>query len=71
MSSIRELVSKRPGEGDVEDTKLLTENPNKIKIPEPEFDLEYLCDPQKRDEIRQNILYRKGVGDIDKVVSYS
>ena len=38
--------------------------------PDPEFDYEYLCDPQKKEYIRQNIFHRKGVGDIDNVVSF-
>ena len=45
------------------------ENCEEIDIPEPEFNFEYLCDPENIEEIRVNIKHRKGVGDIDKVVS--
>lgn len=32
--------------------------------PEPEFDLQYLCDPNNVEEISKNIAVRKGVGNI-------
>ena len=34
----------------------------------PEFDYNYLCDPKNTNSIRENILRRKGIGDIAKVV---
>lgn len=36
---------------------------------DPEFDVDYLLNPKNHDEIRKNIADRKGVGDIDLVVS--
>ena len=41
-----------------------------FRIPEPEYDWDYLCDPKNRDAIQQNIINRKGVGNIDAVVSF-
>ena len=35
---------------------------------ETEFDWAYLCNPNNKDSIRRNIVVRKGVGDIDKLV---
>ncbi|XP_071080067.1 serine--tRNA ligase, mitochondrial-like [Haliotis cracherodii] len=35
----------------------------------PQLDLQYLCNPQNTEQIHQNIVNRKGVGDIHKVVS--
>ncbi|XP_076297783.1 seryl-tRNA synthetase, mitochondrial isoform X2 [Lasioglossum baleicum] len=37
------------------------------QIPEPEYDINFLCDPANRDNIFNNIMARKGIGDIDKV----
>ena len=37
--------------------------------PRVEYDWNYLCDPRKTDEICENISHRKGVGDINRVVS--
>jgi len=37
-------------------------------VPEPQFDWDYLND-DNAEEIRRNIKNRKGVGDIDRVVS--
>ncbi|GAB6032097.1 hypothetical protein CHUAL_010461 [Chamberlinius hualienensis] len=34
----------------------------------PELDVDYLCNPTFTDDIRTNIISRKGVGDIDKVL---
>ncbi len=39
------------------------------KLPQPEPDFNYLCDPNNTQEIRENIANRKGRGDIDQVVS--
>lgn len=36
---------------------------------EPQPDMEYLLDPENMQAIRENIISRKGVGDIDQVVS--
>lgn len=36
---------------------------------EPELDWEYILDARNMEEIRQNVANRKGVGDIDLVVS--
>ncbi|XP_076678736.1 seryl-tRNA synthetase, mitochondrial isoform X1 [Andrena cerasifolii] len=40
-------------------------------IPEPEYDISFLCDPSNRDTILNNIMVRKGIGDIDKVLQLS
>nr|XP_033326796.1 serine--tRNA ligase, mitochondrial [Megalopta genalis] len=40
-------------------------------IPEPEYNINYLCNPVNRDDIFNNITARKGVGDIDKVLELS
>ena len=40
-----------------------------FKAPLPDFDWEYLCDPDNTAAIRENINNRKGVGDIDVLVS--
>ena len=36
--------------------------------PAPQLNWDYLCNPDNRDVIRNNIVNRKGVGDIDRVV---
>lgn len=36
--------------------------------PNPEFDWQYLCDDKNRAAIEENIINRKGVGDINQVV---
>lgn len=41
-----------------------------LTINTPEFDLKYLCDYNNLVQIKENIERRKGVGDIDKLVSY-
>ena len=41
------------------------------RIPEPEYDISFLCNPSNRDTILNNIMVRKGVGDIDKVLQLS
>jgi hypothetical protein len=38
-------------------------------LPTPEFDWMYLCNLDNTDRIKMNIRHRKGVGDIDRVVS--
>jgi hypothetical protein len=38
------------------------------ETPDIELDWPYISNPENIDEIRQNIVNRKGVGDIDKVV---
>ncbi|KAK0097305.1 hypothetical protein PV326_002535 [Microctonus aethiopoides] len=52
--------------------KELLKNPEKLElklqIPEPEFDIEFICNPANRDLIANNIKCRKGVGNIDKVL---
>ncbi|XP_076752154.1 serine--tRNA ligase, mitochondrial-like [Xylocopa sonorina] len=40
-------------------------------IPEPEYDIDFLCNPANRDIIFNNIVTRKAMGDIDKVLEYS
>ncbi|ESO91930.1 hypothetical protein LOTGIDRAFT_217090 [Lottia gigantea] len=40
-----------------------------FKGPQPEFDWQYLCDPNNTAAIEENIKYRKGMGDIRKVTS--
>ncbi|XP_024938501.1 serine--tRNA ligase, mitochondrial [Cephus cinctus] len=40
-------------------------------MPEPEYNIEYLCNEKNRDAILNNIMKRKGVGDIDKVLELS
>nr|XP_034179887.1 serine--tRNA ligase, mitochondrial [Osmia lignaria]XP_034179888.1 serine--tRNA ligase, mitochondrial [Osmia lignaria] len=40
-------------------------------IPEPEYNINFLCNPSNRDTIYNNIIARKGVGDIDKVLELS
>ncbi|XP_054002401.1 serine--tRNA ligase, mitochondrial [Hylaeus anthracinus] len=41
------------------------------EIPEPEYNINFVCNPSNRDTIFNNILARKGVGDIDKVLELS
>ncbi|XP_076637012.1 seryl-tRNA synthetase, mitochondrial [Colletes latitarsis] len=41
------------------------------QIPEPEYNIEFLCNPSNRDIILNNIISRKGVGNIDKVLEFS
>ena len=41
-----------------------------LTINNPEFDWKYLCDYNNLVQIKENIERRKGVGDIDKLVSY-
>lgn len=43
----------------------------KLKIPESEFNTQFICNPKNSDEIHQNILRRKGIGDIDRVLELS
>ncbi|KAK2575888.1 hypothetical protein KPH14_007257 [Odynerus spinipes] len=43
----------------------------KIYMPEPEYNIKYLCNPSNRDYIVKNIKKRKGIGDIDKVIELS
>ncbi|XP_057327751.1 serine--tRNA ligase, mitochondrial [Microplitis mediator] len=42
-----------------------------VKIPSPNLDTSYICDPKNRTLISENIKHRKGVGDIDKVLQLS
>ena len=42
-----------------------------FSAPVAEFDWDYLCDPDNRAAIAENISNRKGVGDIDVLVSDS
>lgn len=35
----------------------------------PEFNFDFLCDPRNTDSIKENIANRKGIGNIDRVVS--
>lgn len=52
----------------VTDENILCESDNDLKIPKPELELDYLCNPGNRNEIKCNIDNRKGVGDIDKLL---
>ena len=47
-----------------------TSSVSSINMPEPEFDWEYILNTDNKEVICTNILNRKGVGDIDKVVSW-
>ena len=49
--------------------KYSVDNSRKFKLPEAEYDWEYLTNPVNNDKIQQNIQHRKGVGDIGKLVS--
>ncbi|CAK9808856.1 Serine--tRNA ligase, mitochondrial [Anthophora quadrimaculata] len=40
-------------------------------IPKPEYNINFLCNPSNRDIIFNNIVARKGIGDIDKVLELS
>lgn len=40
-------------------------------MPEPEYNINFLCNPANRESISTNIKKRKGIGDIDKVLEYS
>ncbi|XP_041352393.1 serine--tRNA ligase, mitochondrial-like [Gigantopelta aegis] len=40
---------------------------NQFHLEPPELDFQYLCDESKAASIKQNILNRKGIGDLDKV----
>lgn len=42
-----------------------------LHIPEPEYDVDYICNPSNRDIIYNNILARKTTGNIDKVLEFS
>lgn len=42
-----------------------------LHIPEPEYDVDYICNPSNRDIIYNNILARKNIGNIDKVLELS
>lgn len=37
-------------------------------LPKPTLNVSYLCDPSNKNEIMQNIMCRKGVGDIERVL---
>lgn len=54
-------------------TKVLEKNVIDTRqfLPEPEYNIDFLCNPANRDVIFNNIKRRKGVGDIDKVLKYS
>ena len=71
ISTTSRLTSKLPENQKNDDFDSSKEGPTELNIPVPEFDFDYLCDPLNREEIRENIINRKGVGDIDKVVSKS
>ncbi|XP_011643408.2 LOW QUALITY PROTEIN: serine--tRNA ligase, mitochondrial [Pogonomyrmex barbatus] len=43
----------------------------KLSVPEPEYNIDFLCNPANRDVIFNNIKKRKSIGDIDKVLEYS
>ncbi|XP_062620947.1 serine--tRNA ligase, mitochondrial-like [Saccostrea cucullata] len=47
----------------------ITEWTQSFDPPVPEFDWQYLCDEKNQKEIKENIINRKGVGDIEKVTS--
>ncbi|XP_015523138.1 serine--tRNA ligase, mitochondrial [Neodiprion lecontei] len=50
------------------DAKTVTSAPKvNLELPQPEYDIEYLCDVGNRKYIAENIKQRKGIGDIDKV----
>lgn len=51
-----------------EEGNIHCESGNDLKIPQPELDLDYLCNTDNRNEIKFNIDNRKGVGDIDKLL---
>ncbi|XP_071866810.1 seryl-tRNA synthetase, mitochondrial [Bombus fervidus] len=42
-----------------------------IHIPEPEYNIDFLCNPCNRDIIFNNITARKSIGDIDKILELS
>ncbi len=41
------------------------------RVPLPDYDWDYLCDPDNTMSIQENIKQRKGIGDIHKVVGIS
>ncbi|XP_050455783.1 serine--tRNA ligase, mitochondrial [Cataglyphis hispanica] len=43
----------------------------KLCLPEPEYDTDFLCNPRNRDAILNNIRRRKDIGDIDRVLEFS
>ncbi|XP_070148683.1 serine--tRNA ligase, mitochondrial [Polyergus mexicanus] len=43
----------------------------KLCLPEPEYDTDFLCNPRNRDVILNNIRRRKEIGDIDRVLEFS
>jgi len=43
----------------------------KLHMPEPEYNIDFLCNSANRNIILTNIRKRKGIGDIDKVIEYS
>ncbi|XP_047344360.1 serine--tRNA ligase, mitochondrial isoform X2 [Vespa velutina] len=50
-------------EKNIEDTKL--------HMPEPEYNIKFLCNPLNREYIINNVKKRKGIGNIDKVLELS
>jgi seryl-tRNA synthetase len=41
--------------------------PRNVEVPEPELDVDYLCNVKYKSEIEENIKHRKGVGNISRV----
>ena len=46
-----------------------TESDSEFVPPEPHFNWDYLCNPDNKHTIEENIVKRKGIGDINLVVS--
>ncbi|KZC10039.1 PREDICTED: serine--tRNA ligase, mitochondrial [Dufourea novaeangliae] len=47
-------------------------NVNSVQqMPQPEYNINFLCNPSNRNVIRNNIIARKGIGNIDKVLELS
>ena len=42
---------------------------NQFHLKPPELDFDYLCNESNAAVIKQNIMNRKGIGDLDKLVS--
>ncbi|XP_046750214.1 serine--tRNA ligase, mitochondrial [Diprion similis] len=50
------------------DAKTVTSVPKvNLELPQPEYDIDYLCNVDNKQDIAENIKQRKGIGDIDKV----
>lgn len=64
INSLKKVVLKE------EDKKSELINEFSLSCPQPNVDVEYLCNPSNTEEIMYNLSKRKGVGDIQKVLDH-